>query len=156
MNETHQPINWIRRKHKLIFALALIAFAIALFGLYRLYVANYVREQTEKLLANPIPLPAIIAGVRPRPGTQDETVSEVCVSVWLKMLPPNHATKDFATTLATLSIDGSPMFFISGVYATMPPDQCWSGDFRVLHLAEITVQSAMSGTLRYQWAFVGR
>ncbi len=156
MNETNHPINRIRRRRKLFFAFAIIAFAVAIFWLYRTYEAP-VREQAEKLLANPVPLPAIIAGVRPRPGSQDETVSEVCVFLWINMPPPpSPATQDFATTLATLSVDGSPMYSYSSIYPTMPSHQCWGGDFRGLHLAELTVQSAMSGTLHYQWAFVGR
>ncbi len=156
MNATHQLANWIRRRRTL-FILALIAFTIALFWLYRFFEAKPVREQAEKLLANPLPLPAIVAGVRPRPGSQGETVSEVCVFLWINMPPPpNPATKDFATTVATLSVDGSPMHSYTSIYLTMPSHQCWGGDFRGLHLAELTVQSAMSGTLSYQWAFVGR
>ncbi len=152
MSETHQPIDWIRRKRKLIFALALMAFAITLFGSYRLYAI----KQAEFILVNPVPLPKIIASVRPLPGAQDRVVDQVCVSVWWKMRPPGSAENDFATTLATLSIDGLPMASTSKFYATMPPDQCWEGDFKGLHLAEVTVQSAKSGTLSYQWAFIGR
>ncbi|HTP11504.1 MAG TPA: hypothetical protein VMP08_24795 [Anaerolineae bacterium] len=164
MNEANQPANWIRRSRRLIFVLALIVFAAALFSLYLLYTekqdtenqAKPAREQAEKLLAHPMPLPAIIAGVRPRPGSRDETVDEVCVFLWLNMPPPpSPLTKDFATTIATLSIDGLPMSSYSSIYPTMPTHQCWGGDFKGLHLAEVTFQSALSGTLSYQWAFVG-
>jgi hypothetical protein len=160
MKKSPYAIARVRPSPKLVLLVA-IGVGLIILGVGLLRGSVVSRQLSEWAVENPAPLPGFINGVSPVPGSKNQGVSDrICVTFNTRQPPlgPITAFEGFPFNETHLYVDGSEVDPNTGAIYGHPDalTRCWDGHFSGLHLAEVTTYIEISGTLSYQWAFIGR